>query len=367
MNWTKYTIEDIKKIPQQLTEEIKEDKNYILSLNNDHLNFTSLIHKGEDFSERLHEYSATLWCYLNLHTDESFREAARLAELEITKIIREYAYDQEVFSVFQRYVKNIFPKEKKSGKLTDEEVKIVDDTIRGYKKMGMDLSKKDKKVLLQKKNKMSKIGSLFEKDATLSYSKGLWFTKEDLKGVPENIFQSLQHDKDKEKYFVKNIPTELSYVFKYCVNEQVRKKLMEMSAYGVGDKNTKRLAEILKLRSEISKMLKYKIFRDLVVLEEMLYKSKLVDSFLDETRRKLTPIAEKEKTRDFKAYQNWQSNNNIHKKNFDKKLMTWNWAFASNLSKEKELGVKEEDYKPYFELENTLKVLFNIWEKNYAS
>jgi Zn-dependent oligopeptidase len=225
----------------------------------------------------------------------------------------------------------------------------------------MHLDKKTKKNLLKLKNQLNKIGSQFEKATTKNYENGAFFTKEELKGIPENVFQSLKFDQKKKKYFISILPTIMQNVTKYCEVESTRKKIVDISAFGVGDVNTKRFSEILKLRSEISKILSFKTFSDLAISDEMMNKTKDINFFLKNLTKTINPLFKHEKEKDLNILQSWE--NDAFKKVQTKKLNTWSWGFAGNLRSEKELGIKSEEYKPYFELENVLNVLFKMWEE----
>ncbi len=351
--WEDYKEGDVKKFPEQVRELIKNYKDEVLKIDKKDLNFNNFMHIGEILNNKIYEKSAILWCIINLHTNTKLRDAARVLEIELSKIGREFAYDEEVYKKFIEYFSVNYKKEKKS--LNFEFVKIVEETEKGYKKMGMNLDKKTKKVLQNIQNKMQKIASDYEKLTTENYSKGLWFKKEELRGVPENVLLNIKFDTEKQKYFVSIRPTEISYIGKYCQVEITRKAMSELSAFGVGDKNTKKLAEILKLRSEIANILGFKTFADLGVNNEMMNKPGDINKFLNDLVKKISPKFEQEKKDDLKSLQTLD--------NAYKKLQSWNWSFANNLSKEKNLGVKEEEYKPYFELENCLRVLFKIWEE----
>ncbi len=362
-DWVNYKEEDIKKFPAQVRELIKNYKQEVIKIDKQKLSFKNLIYIGELLNNKVYEKSAILWCFINLHTDEKLRNVCRDLEIEIGKIAREFSYNEEVYNIFLEYFNKNYKSEKKQKIITTEEIKIVDDLNKSYKKMGMQLDKKTKKVLLEKQNKIEKIASEYEKLTTENYNNGILFKKEELVGIPENIVINFKFDSKKQKYFVSIRPTEINYVGKYCEIESTRKKMSELSAFGVGDKNTKKLAEILKLRSEISKILGFKTFVDLGVSEEMMNKSGTIKIFLKDLIKKINPLFENEKEKDLQSLQDWQRKNLQDKKLVSKKLQSWNWAFANNLSKEIELGVTEEEFKPYFELENCLTVLFKIWEK----
>lgn len=346
--WKDWTESDIKNTVSTVKNILDNHKKETISLKDEVLNFKNVIHSGEIVSAQISQIAGYIWSFINLSKDAKLQEEARKVELELETIIRKFAYDEEMYNVFKKY----FVKHKKEV-LGDEEKKIVEDANKSYIKMGMALDKKTKKVLMDKQNKISKLVSDFEKLATLNYVKGLYFSLEELAGVPEGIIKNFKYDEKKKKYFVSIRPTEMSNVVKYCVVESTRKRLTELSAYGVGDVNTKKFAEILKLRSEIAQILGFKTYASLSMSEEMVSTEKEAIEFLQKFLKEVTPTFKKDKIEELTALKEQEKS--------AKKLNTWNWAYATNLNKEKTLKVKEEEFKPYFELESCLQVLFGIW------
>ena len=140
---------------------------------------------------------------------------------------------------------------------------------------------------------------------------------------------------------------------KYCTVGKTREKATKYNEEGAGDANTKKLAKILDLRSQIVKILGFKTWSDLAVSDEMMNKPEEIKKFLEDLLVKLTPKFELTKTRLSKILQER-----------NEKLSTSSFKFAEELLKIKDIVVREEEYKPYFELEKVLSVLFGIWE-NY--
>ncbi len=352
--WAKMTEEEIKGITGKIKDKLKDFKNEVIKINKEDLNFENYIHRSEVLSAEVGRLAGVLFGYTNLHTDEKIQNIGRKVELEISKMLSEFAYDEEIYKQFINYYTSNYKKEKKN--LTIEQVKIVEDTNKGYKKMGMHLDKKTKKRLLDIGNKISKLAQDFDVLCVKNYQKGLWFKKDELAGVPEENFKSFKFDEKSKKYFVNcsgrdDLGTDYPIIKKYCTVLATREKATKYNEEGVGDKNTKKLAEILKLRSEIIKILGFKTWGEYSMDEEMMNKPEEVKKFLEDLIGKLTPSYLK-------------TNQRIEKilKEKKEKLSTSSYAFGENLLRVNDLPVKEEEYKSYFELENVLNVLFKTWE-----
>lgn len=356
-DWTKWKEAEVAEITPKVNKVLKEYKEKVLKIEPQDLSFKNFIHVGEDMGADIGYLGGLLFPFVNLHPEKTIRDAALKVELEISKILNEFSYDEELYKQFESYYKGNFKVEKK--KLTEEEVKIVEDANKGYKRMGMHLDKKTKKKVLEIKNKINKLAQDFDVLTVKNYEKGLWFKKEELNGVPEEFFKGFKYDEKKRKYFVNcsgrdDLGTDYPIVKKYCEVAKTREVITKYNEEGVGVKNIKKLAEIFKLRNEIVKILGYKTWADLAVEDEMMNKPKDIKKFLEDLLKKLTPGY-------VKYLKKVESTLEVKKE----KLTTASFTYGEQLMKAQDLPVKEEEYKPYFELENVMKVLFNTWEQYF--
>lgn len=354
LNWVNYKAKDLKAIPVKIKKLLEDYKKNVLKIKKEDLTFSNLIHFGEDISANIARLDGVLFPFSNLHTDKKLRDESMKAELVLSKILNEFAYDEQMYQQFLNYYNHNFKTEK--NKLNEEQIKVVEDSKKSYDKMGMHLSKKDKKILLDKKNKIAKLAQEFDKNATKNYEEGLFFTKDELKGVPEDYLKSFKYDDKKKKYFVNcsgrdDLGTDYPIVKKYCVIPKTRLLITIKNEEGVGEKNNKRLRDILKLREDIRKMLGFKTWGDLAMNDEMLKEPSEAKEFLENLIKSLKP----DFLKSVKKLENVLKENN-------EKLSTSSHAFGLNLLKQKEISVLEEEYKPYFELETVLNVMFKTWE-----
>lgn len=350
-DWVNYGPKEIEEIKERVKENIEKEKKYFREIDLNNLNFSNVLGAFDKFSYDRHKEMGGFFAFVNLSKDENVRNTARKVEIELSSILSEFAYDMNIYKVFDTYYNKFFKKEK--SKLTNEEVKIVEDTHKAYKQMGMHLSDKVKKELLKKKTELNKLCSDFEELCTKNFQKGLWFKEGELKGVPGNILKTFQTG-DKG-YFVRTLPTEATNVMKYCEVSKTRERLSKMLEESVGDVNTKRFVKILKLRSEITKILGFKTFSHIAMDDEMVHDPLKAKAFLEKVIKSVS-----------KEYSKYLSKLNIYSAKDRVKLNTSNSSYYANIMRREEYDVDMEVYKPYFELENVMKVVFKIWEEIFG-
>ncbi len=353
-DWLKYDEKQVLNITRHLKEKLKEYLDQILRIENSDLSFKNFIHVGEDFNAEITNLTAVLFPFTNLHIAEKIRKAARKVELEVSKILSEFAYNEDLYQKFNYFFKNQFQIEKKT--LSVEEIKIVEDMEKGYKKMGMHLNKKAKKKLLDLKNKANKIAQDFEVLHTKNYERGLWFKKVELEGIPENYFSGFKYDDKMKKYFINcsgsdRQGTDYPILKKFCTNFATREKATICNEQSVGNVNTKKFAQILKIRCEIVKILGFKTWAELATSDEMMNKPVEIVIFLEDLISKLKPDLVKQ----FQKIEKTLLQSKL-------KLSTTTLALGEETVKKNEIKINEAEYKPYFEVENVIKVIFKTWE-----
>lgn len=355
VSWVNYKKSDILQITKKVKHLLAEYKKNVLKIGVKDLNFKNFIHLGEEVSFKIGRLDGVLFPFSNLHPDKSFRDTSMKVELELSKLLSEFAYDQDLYKQFVKYYTTNYQDEKNI--LNGEDRKVVEDQKKSYDKMGMGLSKGSKKKLLRLKNKITKLAQEFDKNTTKNYEIGLFLEKEELAGVPEEYLKSFKYDDKKKKYFVNcsgrdDLGTDYPILKKYCTNPKTREKITFLNESGVGEKNNKKLREILKLRSQIKDILGFKTWAHLSMDDEMMNDPKKVKNFLQELIKSLAP--------EFSKFRNKVAD--VLKKN-DEKLSTASFAYGKKLLNDVEVEIKEDDYRPYFELETVLNVMFKTWEE----
>lgn len=354
--WAKWDEKSIKGLLDSVKKIFESEESYYGNLqdNTNDLNFYNLIYKVQDNDFVITKIMTGLWAIENVSTNETLRKVAREEKVKIAAEITKYSFNEIVYNKFKIYFDKYFKSEKEFGKLNTEEIKVIEDLQKVYQKKGMHLPKKDKKVLIGKINKITKLASKFDANCTKNYTKGVWFRKEELVGVPEDVINNYKFDDKKKKYFVSVVPSVMLPVMKFCTNTNTRKKIAEISQAGVGEPNNKLFREILKLRSDISKMLNFKTFSHMTMDTQMVSKPDEAIKFC----KSLIANMKKQFLNDKKKLSTYLPKG--------EKLSYYNISFVENLAMRKELNVDQNEIKKYFEFQNTLDAMFGIWEKYFG-
>jgi Zn-dependent oligopeptidase len=352
MGWEKWGEKEVLDVKNQVKKSIKEYVSYFKKIKLDaNLDFQKVHGYSEEFSGDLTALVSPIGIIEYVHVDASLREVARIEQLIIDKDFNKLAYNEDIYKVYKYYFEKNFKKERKN--LTAEEIKIVEDAMLGYKRIGMHLPKAKKDKLQKINNEMSKLSSLYNKDCAEYYKKGVWFTKEELLGVDENFIKSLKADEKSGKYFVSSTLTSHRLtVLSQCENEETRTKLELDFEKGANKKNLERLAQTLKLRQEKTKILGYKDFISYQTEEQIINNESKIRKFLNQVK-----VGLKDRTKiELKEIAD----------SFNLELNMANIYFIENQLRLKKVNLDLKKVSEYFELDNTLKSLFKIWEEFFG-
>jgi Zn-dependent oligopeptidase len=350
-NWNKADVKKVRVfVKENIDSQIQEFKN----LRDEDLSFENLFRRSDLYSAKMSNQIYPLHIFELVHSDKEIRELSRNEVVEISNMLTEFSYNEDIFNKIKTYFQKKYKKEK--SKLTSEEVKIVEDTIRSYKKMGMFLDKDKRKKLVELNNKIDKISSDFSLECTKTYEEGLWFTKEELDGVPEAILSSLKYDDDKKKYFVSAfLRSQYRNIQTFAKNYKTRFAITKRYEEGSKGKNLNRLASVLKLRNEITKILGFKTFAHMAQTEQMVNTPEKVDRFLTD----LAKNTKQKMSKEFKLATQILKAEKLS-------LNTSNLLYSENLAKAQNVNLDVNELAKYFEFENTINAMFKIWEDFYG-
>ena len=132
---------------------------------------------------------------------------------------------------------------------------------------------------------------------------------------------------------------------KHCTDRSVREKLYRARTTRAPE-NTARIAEILRLRAQLAKLLGFKNFAELSLATKCAPSTAAVFAMIDELDKATVKIAAAEEA-ELAAMS-------------EKALAPWDYAFYSERLREKKYAYSEEDFKKHFEFEKTLKGLFRM-------
>lgn len=256
--------------------------------------------------------------------------------------------------------------------LTTAQKKAIENNLRDFRLTGVDLNDKDKERYLQISTRLSQLQSDFANhvlDATQSYVLTIKEDEKDkLEGIPTGALEmakQIAKNKNLEGYaFTLDIPSYLP-VLTYAKNRELRKELYIAYVTRASDKgpmagkfdNAKIIDEILKLRSELAKLLSFKTYADLSLATKMAKDPQEVIEFL-------TLLAEKSKQKGQAEVEEL--------KNFAKEtdgieqLEPWDVAFYSEKLKQKLYSYNAEELRQYFPVDKVIAGLFECAKRVFS-
>lgn len=280
------------------------------------------------------------------------RDAAHQIATEMSQKLVDIEYDRDLFISLCEYYEGNFPDEKKQ--LRKEDIKLLEETIREYKRMGFDLpSEKQKKLKLLMK-KTGKLSIAFRQNIN-DYQDYILCTKEELAGLSERFISALPKN-EKGKYIVTLQYPHIGPFMSEAENRIKREELALKNLKKGGVKNLKIIEELVKLRHEIATILGYKHHVDFRTENRMAKTGKLAEEFQNSLLKTLTPLAKK----DVAALQ-------VHAKTLGvKKLEYYDIGYVATNLKKKNFDLDPETVRVYFPLEHVKTELFTLCENLFG-
>ncbi len=268
---------------------------------------------------------------------------------ELSRYHTEIGQNEDIY----RYLLEIKEKEKD---LNRERRKVLDDLIKEFELSGVSLKRNEKDRLKEINMSLSELGSRFAQnllEATDSYEM-IIENEKDVAEIPKTDLQAAKVEKEgKTLYrFTLKQPSYIAYMT-YGSNREKREELYR--AYVTrAPQNEKVLGKILSLRQEKAKILGFENYASLSLESKMAASPREVVEFLRDLAKKSRPQALKElqELKEFAA-----------RCGFSEKLEPYDVAYFSEKLKKERFDLSQEEYRPYFEKENTLKGLFDFLKR----
>lgn len=254
--------------------------------------------------------------------------------------------------------------------LSQAQKKTIKDALRDFELSGIGLPKAEQKRYGEISKRMSELGSKFSNnvlDATMGWTKHIT-DKNELAGMPESALAAAQaaaEGKGLEGYLLTlDIPSYLP-VMTYCDNQALRKELYEAYVTRASDRgpnagkwdNTENIAELLKLRYEVARMLGFNTYSEKSLATKMAETPDQVLSFLNNLATKVKPQGEREvqELREFAEQEFGVTSFEL-----------WDIAYYSEKQKQKLFKISDEELRPYFPENKVVSGLFEVLKRVFG-
>lgn len=312
-----------------------------------------------EFSGRTLDKVASI--FYNLKEADTNDALEEIAE-KISPMMTEYSmYVSLNEKLFQR-VKTVWEKRDSLG-LDEAQMRLLDDTYKGFVRNGANLSDADKETYSKLSEELSLTQLEFSKNAlaaTNAYTLNLT-DEADLEGLPEFARQmgaSTAAEKGQTGWtFDLSYPSYSAFI-KYSSRRDLRKQMWmayNTRAAGTNDEVCRKIAGI---RIKMANLLGYRTYADYATEDRMVGGVDNVNRFLDELLAPSLPAARKE-VADILAY---ARANGFE----DSALQNWDFSFWSEKYKAATYDLSDEQLKPYFQLDSCINAVFDLATKLYG-
>ncbi len=256
------------------------------------------------------------------------------------------------------------------AKLDRAQQKTISDSLRDFELSGIGLPLQEQKRYGEISKRMSELGSKFSNnvlDATMGWTKQITDVNL-LAGMPESALAAAQaaaEAKSLEGYLLTlDIPSYLP-VMTYCDNQALRKEVYEAYVTRASDRgpnagkwdNSEIIAEQLKLRHEIARMLGFSTYSEKSLATKMAQTTDQVLGFLNDLASKAKPQGERE-VEELRQFA--ESEFGV------KQLELWDIAYYSEKQKQHLFEISDEELRPYFPEQKVVNGLFEVLSRLFG-
>lgn len=294
---------------------------------------------------------------------------------KVTPILSEHSADMMLNKKLWDRVKTVYDNRDKRTDLNPEQQRLISETYLNFVESGASLSDKDRAKYKALSKELSDLALRYGQNVTNAMkepSRVLWLTKENLAGLPESIIAAARStaadmltaegktDDGTSYAFTVFAPSYVPFM-KYASDRALREKMYRLyNGRNIGGEfdNTQILKDIANIRLEMAKLLGFDNFAQYNLQRTMAKTPEAVEKFLNELNEAYTPAMKREiaEIQDFAR----------QSQGADFTLMPWDYSFWADKLKNEKYAFNDEDMKPYFELNNTIKGVFGLASKLYG-
>ncbi|GAW10800.1 hypothetical protein ANO14919_001350 [Xylariales sp. No.14919] len=305
--------------------------------------------------------SRILGFYQYVSADADLRNASTEAE----KLMDDFSIECNMREDIYALVDAAFGSQKTNEpNLDSESLRLLEKERKGYIRNGLGLPKGPQRDRFKDiKKRLSQIGIQFQK-ALNEENGGLWFTKEELDGVPDDVVDGLEKGTGENEGKVKlsfKYP-DLFPTLKFAKNPETRKQVFIANENKCND-NVPLFKEAILLRDEAARMLGYANHAAFRIEDKMAKLPETVNSFLSDLRTKLAPGGVKEQAHLLELKKKDEESRGLKP---DENFYLWDNRFYDRMMVEQEYSIDEVKISEYFPLQSTVQGMLQIFEKLFG-
>ena len=297
--------------------------------------------------------------YQAVSTDQELRDASTEAE----KLLDDFSIESSMREDVYKVVEAAFHK---GEKLDPESQRLLEKERKNYIRNGLGIPAGPKRDRFKEiKKRLSEISIVFQKNLN-EENKGLWFSPEELNGVPQDVLSGFAEGDGEDSGKVKmtfKYP-DLFPVMKYASNPATRKKVFIENENKL-NQNVPLFKETVLLRDEAARLLGYPNHAAFKIEDKMAKTTKTVDDFLGDLRERLTKGGASEKKTLAALKQKDLEAHDAHE-TFDGKYYLWDHRYYDRIMLEQDFSLDQEIIAEYFPIQTSIRGMLQIFEQLFG-
>lgn len=295
--------------------------------------------------------------YQAVSTDSKLRDASSEAEKLLDDFGIETAMREDLYKLVDAALK-------KNESLDPESRRLLEKEHKDYIRNGLGLPAGPQRDRFKEiKKRLSQLSIQFQKNLN-EENGGLWFTPEELDGVPDDVLSGLEKGKGENEGKLRltfKYP-DLFPTLKYAKNGETRKRV-SIANENKCNQNVPLFKEAIVLRDEAARLLGYPNHAAFRVEDKMAKTPQTVNTFLGDLRTRLSDggLKEIETLKRLK-----KTDLESRGETFDGHYFLWDNRFYDRLMLEKDYSLDHQKIAEYFPLSTTISGMLEIFEELFG-
>ncbi len=352
IDFASITTDHIKSITQQSIDESKPELAKIYIIPAEERSFENTMIALDDVTNKLSSINAPVAFLKNVTTSIEIADAVTAGIQLLSKYYNELSQDEEIYRTIKEYAVT-----REALSLTGYKKKVLNESIRDFKRNGFDLSAEKRKELKALRDQLSNLSIAFGNNIAV-FQDSLILTEKELEGLPESYKQSRKLADGKYKIDLSG--PSYTPIMENALSGDVRKALMKKYNNRAASTNLPVLKDILITRKKIAELLGYKTFAAYQTETRMVQNPETVWNFENKLLEKVKVKARQDYNELLQAKKEHQHNNNI------KTVDGWEMGYYRNILLKTKYNLDQEKLKEYFELNNVLDGIFKVSQQLYS-
>lgn len=321
----------------------------IIAVPDEKRTFDNTIGAIDDLSVQLRLDTEFLQFMAYVSPNAELRSLGHQAEQDIQKWTISLGQRDDLYHAVIAYSKT-------KPQLKGEQKRLLERTLRDYRRNGMALKKAERDRLKQAKVELAKLEQKFEKNIREDETR-VPLSKAELKGMSNDWLKT--QPQVAGVYLVGMSYPSFLPLMDYCENGITRQKMWIAYKRRGGERNVKLLETILVLRANIAKLLGYKHIAAYKTEDRMAKTPEAVLKFY----AKLKPLIRKKAKIDFAEL---TAAKRQHTKNSKAVFRPWDQSFYTKRLMKSRYAVDAEKVREYFPIDRVIQGLFSITQSLYG-